>query len=428
MKNRFKIAVSALCIVCAACSAAAFAACNDDGGTAAGSSEGVKYRLNEDKTAYVCGGKAEADIETVVIPATYHELPVTAIDASVFGSCDRLSSVEIPESVTSIGDGAFSGCSSLGSVTLPDGLEFLGKEVFAGCTSLTSVKIPAGLEEIDDGAFKGCAALGEVEFGAPSALVAIGKEAFEGCGALLSVDIPANADGNDVTVGARAFKNCSALTSATFSDDVTSVGGDAFTGSGLTSLEFGAASRLSYIGEDAFKGCKSLATVSLPDKVTSIGWTAFYDTAFYDNPSSWTGDSLIISGKYLIKVKDEFSGGKYEAPAGVKIVAAHAFYGIESVTEVILCDGVESVGAYAFYGCAGLTKVVLPASLKSVGSYVFTGAENAEAYFKGGKEAWQAVDGSGEIAKVLYFSAQPPEAGSSDRFWHEDGGDITEWE
>ena len=52
----------------------------------------------------------------VVIPAEIEGVPVTVIGKLSFFNNDKLTSVEIPESVTSIGLGAFSWCVKLASI------------------------------------------------------------------------------------------------------------------------------------------------------------------------------------------------------------------------------------------------------------------------------------------------------------------------
>ncbi len=72
----------------------------------------------------------------VVIPSEYEGYPVTAIDENAFFQCDKITSVEIPNSVTSIGSSAFYNCSSLKSVTIGMNVTKIGSHAFAGCSSL----------------------------------------------------------------------------------------------------------------------------------------------------------------------------------------------------------------------------------------------------------------------------------------------------
>ena len=179
--------------------------------------------------------------------STYTINPATRIIAgSVFNECERLASIEIPDSVTSIGGSAFYDCDSLTSVVIPDSVTSIGNGAFQYCSSFTSVVIPDSVTSIGNFAFFECTSLTSVVIG--DSVTSIGSSAFEGCSSLTSVVI-----GDSVTsIGYRAFYNCDGLTSVVIGDSVTSIGGR------------------------AFQCCYSLTSVVIPDSVTSIGSSAFY--------------------------------------------------------------------------------------------------------------------------------------------------------
>lgn len=368
MKKSVKIAVVALCAAFAALSAGALAACNDDN-TGTRETAGIRYELTESGDSYIVKGSAEKAETTVEIPEVYHELPVTAIDNSVFQDCKNLTSVTMPDTITAIGDRAFNGCEALGSITLPAQLTELGQNVFENCTSLEEVKIPASLENIGANAFSGCVQLASVDFGEQSSLSTIDSSAFKGCVKLQSITLPSTDAADGLSIGPSAFKGCSLLAEATFSDDVVSIGGDAFEGCKISSLTFGADSKLDSIGEYAFQHCKSLAAITLPASLSSVGWNAFYDTAYYDAPASWTGDSLKIDG-CLVSVKPQ-AEGEYTLPEGVSVIAASAFYNCGKLTSAVLGEGLKNIGIHAFLYCGELLKISLPQSLVSIGDYAF---------------------------------------------------------
>ena len=89
---------------------------------------------------------------------------VTAIGEGVFYSCERLTSVTIPNSVTSIGSGAFSDCTSLTSITIPNSVTSIGKSAFSGCAGLTSVTIGSSVTSIGESAFYNCKGLTKVNY------------------------------------------------------------------------------------------------------------------------------------------------------------------------------------------------------------------------------------------------------------------------
>ena len=77
-----------------------------------------------------------AGYENSVIPSNGN---VTSIGSSAFFSCERLTSITIPDSVTSIGSSAFSFCSGLTRITIPDSVTRIGHSAFYGCSRLTSI-------------------------------------------------------------------------------------------------------------------------------------------------------------------------------------------------------------------------------------------------------------------------------------------------
>lgn len=96
---------------------------------------------------------------------------VETIGGYAFSDCKNLSSVNIPPSVKYIAASAFKGCENLESITIPNGViqiggkidGFLGGNTFGRCKKLNIINIPASVQFIYSGTFSECENLSEIE-------------------------------------------------------------------------------------------------------------------------------------------------------------------------------------------------------------------------------------------------------------------------
>lgn len=146
--------------------------------------------------------------------------------------------------VTKIGDHAFSGCNKMTSIEIPNSVNSIGYEAFMYCNSLKSVNIPNSVTTISNYAFGYC---GLTSVTIPNSVTRIEWGAFEGCSGLTSITIPSSV----ISIENQAFHFCNGLTSFTFPNGVKS------------------------IGREAFEGCKNLTTITIPQSMTFIDEEAF---------------------------------------------------------------------------------------------------------------------------------------------------------
>ena len=230
---------------------------------------GIKYRLNIDKTAEVLANDYSGDI---IIPenVTYNDVTyrITSLENGCFNDCSYLTSISLPDGITSLGKNCFYDCSSLTTIELPDGITSIGPNCFYGCSSLKSIKLPTGLTSMGYECFSGCSSLTSISL--PVGLTSLKRECFNGCSSLKSIELP---DGL-TSIEHDCFAGCSSLKSIKLPAGLTSMGYDCFYGcsslknielqAGLTSLEGG-----------CFYGCSSLKSIKLPDGITSLGYDCF---------------------------------------------------------------------------------------------------------------------------------------------------------
>ena len=160
-------------------------------------------------------------------------------------------------------------------------------------------------------------------FNIPNSVTEIGEYAFYGCTSLERIHIP-----DSVTeIGDSTFQRCISLNEVVIPDSVTE------------------------IGDDAFEECTSLEKVHIPDSVTEISYSAFQRCihAFFkvskDNRhySSHSGALFDKDGRILLAGYSLVRDGRCMIPECVKIIGDGAFFGCESLSEVVIPDSVTGI-------------------------------------------------------------------------------------
>ncbi|ELP93643.1 hypothetical protein EIN_239930, partial [Entamoeba invadens IP1] len=203
------------------------------------------------------------------------------------------------------------------SILIPDSVTSIDKFAFMGCP-LTSIVLSKNLHSLPDCVFYGNHL---VSYTVPDNIQSLGTKVF----GQLSDDVfdtPQNV-------------NISALTSIELSDNVTSIGDEAF--SGLDKLvHIKLSSKLTELPDAAFANNYSLKSVVIPMSVTKIGYKCF------------TGCPL--DGEKVFKI-----------PKNVEVIEIGAFGNCKALKEIILPPKLMYVDEkLAFEGCDNLKKIVYP--------------------------------------------------------------------
>jgi hypothetical protein len=197
--------------------------------------------------------------DSVIIPSTINDLPVTSIGDDAFFHDTSLTNVTIPDSVTSIGSSAFYDCVSLASIAIPGGVSNIGDYAFDSCVSLPCVTIPSGVSSIGYDAFFLCDSLTAITVDAQNPF-------FSSLNGVLF-------DKNQTTL---VQYPCGLVGSYTIPSSVTSIEGSAFFGCfRLTSVTIPRS--ITSILETTFSSCGNLTNVMILGNVTNIGGGAFVD-------------------------------------------------------------------------------------------------------------------------------------------------------
>ena len=331
---------------------------------------------------------------------------VTNIGKNAIQLCKVLPRIDIPGSVKTIGNSAFAACYALETVTFGDGIEIIDVDAFMNCSSLLAADLPASVRSIGDRAFYNCVALASATL--REGLEQIGFCAFNQCESLASVSIPSSV----TWVGERAFqycpdsifdkdtvpgvcllsgwavgvdnpsgaidlfgvngvadgllKDCRNVTSAVFPPGIETLGDSMF--NGCLSLEsVGLPVALKSIEDYAFQNCRKLQAANIPSGVTNIGQYAF---AYCEKLANVTlPDGLAAMDDNAFKGCTNLTS--VTIPASLKRIPMGAFENCTGLANVTVEDGVEVIGNASFYGCRGLPAFTIPDSVTVVEDIAF---------------------------------------------------------
>jgi len=303
--------------------------------------------------------------ETVTIPSTYKDKPVTAILDFAFSNCINVKVVIIPESVVKIGISVFIGCANLNCIEVNENNQYFTSINGNLYNKDASIIIQYAIGKLD------------TEFAIPDSVTVIGFSAFANCSNLTKVIFNINL----ITIEDNAFENCTNLIRVFISINVIS------------------------IGDYAFRGCTSLIVAVIPQSVITIGINVFLNcsTDIYvenkeDIPTDWnnnwngstgnlyldcssiktTTDGWVYTKYNLTVIIIAYVGIETEVTIPDKIedttvtqIGSGAFYGNTTVIKVNISINVTHIGSYAFAGCVSIIYIVIPENVVYVGINIF---------------------------------------------------------
>ena len=348
-------------------------------------------------TALVSDSLSEAEISAIKTNYTvsnvkkFSELNVKSICSGAFKGNDKITYIDLPESLDDIYISTFEGCSNLEAI---DGthsqLISIGKRAFANCTKLKDISVPSALETLGDEAFANTAIVNDIpDLGH---VKNIGEGLFANCTKLESVTYKANIVYN------RMFSGCERLAEIHWGDasdsnidNVTEIGQRAFAGTGFTS--FLIPKNVVQIKDSTFEECENLTTVSMFENIRDDLLPFEVDDEDEDERISRDGEGETPELPYV-----DHDGNGTEALMGVQSIYESAFQGCTSLSTINLYDFDEGNNMvihgedgeftfpYSLNRCDGSTagssthftfaetcptKVIFSPNMKNIGAYAF---------------------------------------------------------
>lgn len=341
----------------------------------------------------------------IVIPETIEyngaTYTVVATAANAFASCRELTSLQLPATCVTIGRNCFKDCVALKNDPTPLTATSIGNGYLQGCASITEVTVPAPLKTVGTGAAKftaqnweGMTSLKKITFADAADPFTISALAFVSTlGTAVKSPIEEIYFGRPLDQGTSSnmpFRGIKTLKKVTFGGEFTTVNDGMFEGcTGLTDVIYAAGNKVTTLGASAFRncsalpsltipanmteiptslcyGCKNLTSVTMGDAVTTVGITAFYNTGLKSLP----------------------------LPASVQTIYSQAFQNSALTGDVVLPASLTSVGSQAFAGTK-IASVSIPAGVSSIGSAAFAPITTlANVTVADGNTAFKVVDGA----------------------------------
>ena len=145
----------------------------------------VTYRAAGKDTLYVAGYKGSSS--SLTIPETVEGMTVVRVGTEAFMN-NRLSSIQLPDSISSIGDRAFKNCVNLTYIYGVSSVTSVGDETFYNCSSLHDISL-GNVTSIGDRAFYYCTGISQFNVGDIGRITSIsqlsevdlGTDVFAGC-------------------------------------------------------------------------------------------------------------------------------------------------------------------------------------------------------------------------------------------------------
>lgn len=243
----------------------------------------------------------------------------------------------------------------------------IGWHAFNEVDSAKKIVIEEGITYIDEEAFL---RIGAKEIILPDTITEIGSSAFAFSRTLNKITFSQNLQ----TIGEEAFNGCDGLQEAVLPDSLTELGAGAFSATGIKKIRL--SNSLETIPVNAFRLCLDLKEIVIPESVKKIEAMAF--------EACYKLRSISLSGNITEIGANAFGNcRKLEQiilPESLITIGKSAFNVCNSLTEIIIPSQIEVISESAFEDCVSLVKVVLPNNVRKIEYRAFSNCKKLE-YF-----------------------------------------------
>lgn len=237
----------------------------------------------------------------------------------------------------------------VGTIVLDGELTILPDDAFYGRKDIVSIQLPNSILSIGSRAFRDCSALTDIQI--PSTTKTIGFTAFSGCTSLKNILLPDSL----TVISVGLFSECDSLCNVLIPSHVMKIESYAFEGCiSLSSMLI--PKNILSIEEDVFAGCTALSELEVEQG------NAKYDSRNGCNAIVESATNTLIAGCRTTIIPD-----------GILHIAGGAFKRCSDLECIALPQGLISVGHEAFAECKSLININIPESVQSMGYGVFDG-------------------------------------------------------
>jgi len=131
------------------------------------------------------------------------------------------------------------------------------------------------------------------------------------------------------------------------------------------------------VGAYSFAGMKNVTEITIPASVHKIAATAFEGTGVYDNTEGYVDGALYISN-HLIRVEPSLVGTEFRIKEGTLSIAENAFYGCDTITDLLFNKEIVGVCIGAMAGLTSLERLYFSGTSIDGWNYIWSSGNDLE--------------------------------------------------